>query len=192
MIYRQLPYNEPYLQVSVDENIFPSLSFSVKEKRLIIAHNSDSNLNPTRFVIYTNSKNLNGLHLSGAGDIRLENEVNARNMKIEISGAGDLKADSLYCENIHLHISGAGKAEIAGAATKAAFQISGAGDVDAFHFLAEELDCRISGAGDMEVFVTKTLSASISGTGNLNYRGNPERVNTSVSGTGKIKKVDND
>ncbi|MDR0547214.1 MAG: DUF2807 domain-containing protein [Dysgonamonadaceae bacterium] len=190
IIYRQMPQSEPFLQISTDENILQALSINITGKRLIIESKTDTILKPSRLVIYTNSKNLNELSVSGAGNIRMENEVNAKDLSINISGAAKLYADSLFCENIHLSISGVGNVYITGAATKADIQISGVGNIFADNFLIQDLDCNISGTGKENVFVAQTLHASVSGTGKINYRGNPQTVETSVSGVGAIKKIE--
>ncbi|MDR1681802.1 MAG: DUF2807 domain-containing protein [Candidatus Symbiothrix sp.] len=190
LIYRQSPQSEPFLQVAVDENILPSLRFLSKGKRLIIDQKNDSNLNPTRFVIYTNSKSLNDIKIAGSGDICLENEVNAPQMDIEITGSGDVKADSLFCENIRLQITGSGDISIAWAATTAGFSITGSGDINALDFLAGELKCQITGSGDIKAFAGNELNVSITGSGDMHYRGNPDKINLSVNGSGDIKKVE--
>jgi hypothetical protein len=189
VIYQQISQEEPFLQVSVDENIFPSLEIYVKDNRLIITQNNDSSLNPTQFKIYTNSKNLCKIEVKGSGDIFMEKAVNAQDMEIRISGSGDVKTDSLYCENLKLKIAGAGDVEIKGAATHATFSISGAGDIKAFDYLVQNLNCNISGAGNVEASVYKSLDVSISGSGNVEYKGNPELVTTTISGSGDIRKA---
>ena len=190
IIYRQIAQSEPFLQVLVDQNIFPSLDISVQNGRLIIAQKNDSLLKPTRFTIYANSKNLSKLEVKGNGNIHLENEVNARNMEILISGTGDLKSDSLYCENLCIRIKGTGDVEIKGAATHATFDISGTGDIKAFDCLVSHLDCSIQGSGDVETSVHEKLNVSISGTGDLLYKGHPESVTTDIRGAGEIRQAD--
>jgi hypothetical protein len=189
VIYRQIPQEKPFLQVTVDENIFPLLDISVQGKRLVITQNSDSTLHPSQLVIYTNSKDLNKINITGSGDIRLENAVNTGNMEIAVVGSGDVKADSLYCENLNVKITGSGDIILKGAAGKAAYSIAGSGDIDALDYLVQELDCRVSGSGDIKAYVYNQLKASISGSGDIRYKGNPESVDTQVAGSGEINKI---
>jgi hypothetical protein len=190
IIYRQISQSEPFLQVSVDQNIFPYLDISVQNGRLIIAQNNDSLLKPTRFTIYANSKSLSKLEVKGNGSIFLENEVNARNMDILIAGTGDMKADSLYCENLCIRIKGTGDVEIKGASTRATFDISGIGDIKAFGCLVGQLDCSIQGSGDVEIAVYEKLNVSICGAGDLKYKGQPESVTTDIRGAGEVRQAD--
>ncbi|MCL1937547.1 MAG: DUF2807 domain-containing protein [Candidatus Azobacteroides sp.] len=190
VIYRQISQSEPFLQILVDQNIFSSLDISVQKGQLIIAQKNDSSLNPSQFTIYANSKNLNKLNIEGSGNVFLENEVNARNMEILISGTGDLKADSLFCENLSIQINGSGDAEIKGAATHAAFNINGSGDIKAFDCLVRSLDCSIKGEGDVKIAVYEKLNVSIFGSGDLQYKGHPDSVTTNIQGAGDVKRVD--
>lgn len=189
VIYRQISQAEPFLQISTDENILPALWVQVKGNRLIIDSKKDSVLRPSRLIIYTNSKNLKDICINGSSDICLENEVNTQEMNILINGAGDIKADSLFCERLNVKINGSGDIALAGAATSADFRVSGSGDILATNFLVQEMDCRISGSGDISIYVTRKLNASITGSGDIKYRGNPESINTSVNGSGEIQKI---
>jgi hypothetical protein len=190
VFYQQISQDEPFLQLSVDKNILPFVDIHVRNNRLVISKKNDSILKPTQFKIYTNSRNISKVKVNGSGNFYMEKEVNAGELEIRISGAGDVKADSLYCENLKLTISGAGDAEIKGAANSAEFHVSGAGDIKAFDYLVNKLDCSISGAGDVETFVYESLNASISGAGDLKYKGDPEKVTYRVSGAGDIRKVE--
>ncbi len=188
--YRQFSGDKPYLQVNVDENIFPLLDIKVQGGSLIIRTQDGQNIKPTEFTIYTNSQELNQAKVSGAGDLYLQGEVNSQNMNIIVSGSGNVATDSLYCEKLDVAVSGAGDVKLAGGGVISYFSISGAGDVKAYDFHVKELNCKVSGAGDMEVSVSEKMEASVSGAGDIKYKGNPSVVNKRVSGAGSISKKD--
>lgn len=189
VVYRQIAQDEPFLQVSVDANILPLLNISVKNHRLIIDQTDDSIIKPSKLVIYTNSRNLEQVKITGSGNVLLANEVNAKEMKLSIIGSGDVKTDSLYCKELEVKITGSGDVLLNGAATSADFRISGSGNIRAFNYAIEDLDCRISGSGDIEALVLRELKASISGSGDIRYKGHPKSVHTSVSGSGDIIQI---
>ena len=189
VVYRQISQAEPFLQVTVDENILQYLNISVRNNRLIIKSEDNINLLPSRFVIYTNSRSLSKVSITGSGDMLLEKAVNARDMKISVTGSGDLKTDSLYCETLDVSITGSGNVNLKGAATNTQYGITGSGDIRAYDYLVENLDCRISGSGDIQAYVVKKLMARISGSGDIRYKGNPESVDTKVTGSGDIRRV---
>jgi len=106
---------------------------------------------------------------------------------IAVSGAGDIHAVGLDAKNFELSISGASDAHLAGKAEAFAIELSGAGSVEAFNLLAKKVKVAISGAASAEVYASQSLEATVSGTGSVQYKGNPPQVNKSVSGVGSIK-----
>ncbi|MDR1527475.1 MAG: DUF2807 domain-containing protein [Dysgonamonadaceae bacterium] len=190
VIYRQISQDEPFLQVSTDENIRQVVDIFVRGSQLVIKRKEEVNLHPSRLVIYTNSRSLSKVSIAGSGDVFLENAVNARNLTVAIAGSGDFKTDSLYCETLQVKIAGSGDVNLKGAATNAQYTIAGSGDIQAFDYLVENLDCRISGSGDIRAYVDKKLNARISGSGDIRYKGNPASVDQKVAGSGSIVKAE--
>ena len=189
VIYKQMPSGIPLLQVSIDENLLSLLDISVSDRRLIISKKSNISVRPTQFIVHTNSTALNKVNICGSGNILLPQQVNTQQMEMSISGSGNIKADSLFCENLNLKISGSGYIELQGSANNAKFSINGSGKIRAFGFLSQEIKCSISGSGNIEVNAGKQIDTSISGSGNIKYKGNPETVNVLVSGSGNVQKV---
>ncbi|GHT02700.1 DUF2807 domain-containing protein [Bacteroidia bacterium] len=189
VIYRQISQEEPFLQVTVDDNILPSLEIGVQGRQLVITQKNDSNLHPSRLVIYTNSKHLSKVNVKGSGDVLLEKAVNAGDMEISVTGSGNVKTDSLYCETIRVLVAGSGDVEMKGAANRADFKVTGSGAISAFDYLVQQLDCQVAGSGDIRASVYKKLNATVSGSGDIQYKGDPESVNTQVAGSGDITKV---
>ena len=186
VIYEQKSAKTPYLQVYIDENLIPEIDIRVNGERLVITSKDGKNLRPTQFKIYTNSRNLKTVQSKGTGDIHLKGEVNAPRMSIDIRGTGDVVADSLYCEELKVNISGTGNARLAGVANDATFQISGTGNIEAFDYFLQQLRAVSSGTGDMDVRVSEYLDVVISGTGDIRYVGEPKKIDKKISGTGRL------
>ena len=189
VFYQQFSDSAPYLQIHTDENILKALDVRVENDQLIISVKKDSIIKPTKLTIYTRSHNLNQVKVTGSGDIRLKGEVNAKDFNLSITGSGSLLADSLLCNDLTASISGSGKVQLTGASNHSSFTITGSGNVHAFDYLVQELKCRITGSGNIKAVVTDKLDVSITGSGNLSYRGNPQSINKSITGSGNVKSV---
>ncbi|GHT77600.1 DUF2807 domain-containing protein [Bacteroidia bacterium] len=176
VIYQQISQEEPFLQVQIDENLLSCLDISVRDKQLIIRQKTDSTINPSQFKIYTNSRNLSKIQLSGAGSVVLEKAVNAQNMEIRLSGSGNVQADSLYCENLQVKLSGSGNTGLKGAATRADFYVSGSGTIDAPKFLVQYLDCKVSGSGNIDAYATEEIKTTVTGSGRIRHTGDAKIV----------------
>lgn len=123
--------------------------------------------NNIRVKVYVTS--LHEVSISGSGNINMLSNINSDDMSIQISGSGDVTVNENYFNVMHC-------------------KISGSGNIYARDCVANDVYAKISGSGDIEVTANDFLDATISGSGNINYWGNPETVNVSVSGSGKVRK----
>src|SRR5690606_17890905 len=111
----------------------------------------------------------------------------ADELKVGLSGAGSIKL-SLKINELDLNLSGAGVLEVSGQANSQIVNLSGAGALEAKDLESQYCEINISGVGNAKVNVVKDLNATISGLGNIEYFGNPEKISQNVSGMGKVKK----
>ncbi|MBX2965571.1 MAG: DUF2807 domain-containing protein [Cyclobacteriaceae bacterium] len=125
--------------------------------------------------------------VSGSGSVVLRGKCN--NLESNISGSGDVEATVAIANTLDVSISGSGKLVASGSANTVKTTISGSGRVRAADLEANKCDVKIAGSGSVEINVKRELNANISGSGSVNYKGNPNHVNTNSSGSGKVRKV---
>jgi len=88
-----------------------------------------------------------------------------------------------------LDLSGVGDVLIAdGSATDLSISLSGVGDINAQNYRIENGTIHHSGVGDVKIWATHSLGGTLSGVGNILYKGNPT-VNVKVSGVGKVREL---
>lgn len=109
-------------------------------------------------------------------------------LRVRASGAASVQIDALDSDDFRFDGSGAVKGAIAGRATRQEIAISGAGEFKAARLVSEHAEVRVSGAGRVVVNAGRTLDASISGAGAIDYVGSPE-VRQRISGAGRIRQV---
>jgi hypothetical protein len=125
--------------------------------------------------------------VSGSGDIDLKGTC--RNLDSKISGSGKVKSNTKISDTADFSVSGSGKIEASGSATNVKTSISGSGKVFAANLEASRCEVKISGSGTVEINVKDELDANISGSGSVAYKGNPSKVNSNSSGSGKVSKL---
>ncbi|OQP39965.1 hypothetical protein A4H97_17260 [Niastella yeongjuensis] len=129
------------------------------------------------------------LSLSGSGNMTIAGTVKGASISIARSGSGNMKLARLQSDRSKMSFSGSGNFEVRDGATKTqTIHLSGSGNVSAFGLKTETCDAAISGSGDIEVSVSNSIEAFISGSGNLEYRGNAQVTKLAVHGSGKISK----
>ncbi|MCL2289742.1 MAG: DUF2807 domain-containing protein [Bacteroidetes bacterium] len=88
-----------------------------------------------------------------------------------------------------INLKGVGNVKLSnGEASSLQISLSGAGGIDAQNYQVENVVINHSGVGDAKIWVTTSLSGTLSGVGDIYYKGNPI-INVSVSGVGKLKKL---
>lgn len=141
--------------------------------------------------VKTNKMNIS---LAGSGDVMGKNIFCQEDLRIALSGSGDVSMQQLACNqfdvslagsgdvlmkdvNVHtakVSLAGSGCVEIYGKTDKSHFELAGSGEILAAGFEAREVNVSIAGSGDVECHATDHLKVSISGSGEVGYKGNPQ------------------
>ena len=151
------------LTVEAEDNIMPLLKTEVSNGRLELS--VESSISPTTDITYT----VAAVALDG----------------VTIAGSGDVTATGIAADLFDVEISGSGRVEPTGTAASLVVEISGSG-----RYLGEGLEAsigtvRVSGSGEAVVNVTDDLDVDVSGSGGVQYVGEPT-ITESVSGSGRV------
>lgn len=106
---------------------------------------------------------------------------------LSISGSGKAKVNGLSAQDAAFSIDGSGDILVTGTAKSASGSIEGSGDIDLSGLAAQKASASIDGSGTIRVNATDSVSASISGSGEILYRGAPKDLAKSIDGSGTIK-----
>ncbi|MEM6632811.1 MAG: head GIN domain-containing protein [Bacteroidota bacterium] len=139
--------------------------------------------------IYVTYRELDEIHSSGSADVYCADPLKARSFEATTSGSGNMILEDLEADELMTRISGSSDLEIAGSVETQEVNISGSGDYDAMDLDCEEAHVRVSGSGNARITARESLKASVSGSGDISYRGSPDHVDTRTSGSGSVRKV---
>lgn len=106
--------------------------------------------------------------IAGSGNLAL-NKLNQAMLKVSVAGSGSVKAD--------------GKVE------HTEVRIAGSGDVDMGQVASQVSDVHISGSGDTDIAPSDEADIRISGSGDVNLHSHPSRLESHVSGSGRIHNI---
>lgn len=138
--------------------------------------------------IYVTVTDLKGVQVSGSGDIVSQNTIKTDDFKSVVTGSGDIELD-LDARYIDNRISGSGNIELSGSAESGRLSISGSGKFLSEDMQVDDFEVRISGSGRCSITVNGELDVRISGSGSVYYGGKPTGVNSNVSGSGKVRRI---
>lgn len=156
------------LKVSGDDNILPIWNTETQNGVLRIWHEGAIN---TKLPLTAEGaiQDVRELRVTGAGDFEVRG-IDGGAPLVEITGSADIK--------------------LTGSAGQLTIKISGSGDVAAEELRVAKAIVKISGSGNANIFVTDELDVTINGSGDVAYRGDPANVNSRVSGSGDVTKVE--
>jgi hypothetical protein len=135
-------------------------------------------------------KNIEGLSVTGSGEIIGESPITTDALNLDVSGSGKMTLQ-LAVKKLSIDISGAGKMTLNGTADETTIDISGSGKVEALELKVPTVTANISGVGKCSIDVTDNLKTNISGMGKINYKTEPKNMEQNITGAGKVGDVSN-
>lgn len=182
---------EGKLTLEGESNLLEYIITEVKDGKLVIKTEKGVNLKPSNWNsgirITVPVESVNSISLSGSGDIVGKKTIKTSRLSTAMSGSGDITLD-VDTSSLDASMSGSGDITFSGRTTDFEATISGSGDIKAFEMEADNVDATVSGSADIKVNAKKILKARVSGSGDITYRGNPEKLDTKTSGSGDISK----
>jgi hypothetical protein len=106
--------------------------------------------------------------------------------RVSISGSGNINVPDFAGDALVLDLPGSGNIIIGGTANRVDITLGGSGNIFTDQLKAKTATADLSGAGNIKVFASDKLDATLSGSGDIQYSGNPASVNKKVTGVGSI------
>lgn len=150
-----------------------------------------------RLKVIASSPSLKKVEVKGSADVYLKGTVRGTDLQLAVQGSGDIGAEDLQYTTISSivkgsgdidlmkikattvegEVSGSGDVEMSGAAQQATYTVRGSGDISADKLIVTNVVATVSGSGDISCYASKRLDAKVSGSGDIEYKGNPSIVN---------------
>jgi hypothetical protein len=156
---------EQSVVVRADDNLLNRVTTDVKSGTLVIGNTSGTFTTNTPMSVAVTVPSLNRLALTGSGNI-LVRGIRTESLTVTLSGSGNLIGQGT-ATSLDVTVNGFGNARLTGLA-------------------ASDVHAVVSGSGNIFVTATKSLDASVPGSGTIIYTGNPQDVTKNVSGSGAI------
>jgi hypothetical protein len=182
--------NEGSIKIEGEENLLEYIITEVKDNKLAVRVEHGVNLKPSWNIgikITIPFKDINYVSLAGSGDVWNTDMIIEDDLKVSLSGSGDIKL-SIKTQNLDSTVTGSGDITITGSTDNLQTKVTGSGDFHGFNLQANFTDAAVTGSGNIDVVSNKALKARVTGSGYIDYRGNPDKEDTKVIGSGSISK----
>lgn len=115
---------------------------------------------------------------NSSGDVVMEKVV-CTNFSADASSSGDVSVKNLAATNVSASANSSGDVILAGTCENASYSASSSGDVEAKGLKAVNVTASANSSGDIECYVTGSLTAKASSSGEVAYKGNPKNIDFS-------------
>lgn len=105
---------------------------------------------------------------------------------VSLEGAGNIVVTGIHSRALSVALPGSGNIDLTGTATKLDVTLDGEGTAMLRGLMARDAKAAIDGDGTISLTATRSLTATVSGTGTVMYGGNPSHVTQRVTGSGMI------
>jgi len=190
--FSYVPSNEFLIEIKGDypEDILTEIQGS----ELVIFHKkgkswltNEINTIGRGYSVVLHAPTLGQIVSTGSGNISIDGILKSDQLKIKLDGSGNITG-KLNVADFDIDNTGSSNIRLSGNVVKANIKSSGSGNFQSFDLIIDDCSISKSGSGNAHITVNHTLTASISGSGNLTYKGSPKILASSSAGLGKIKK----
>ncbi len=178
------PGNEQRVAITVNDNILEFVRTMVSGGTLMINLDQGKRYSNLNLTVDLTMNDLEALSNSGAGSIIGTNPFAVDNVRLNLTGAGQITLQ-LDAAELDSTLSGAGNIVLNGAVGLHRIVHSAAGNILSFGLISETTNINLSGAGRAEVWVNQLLDVNISGAGSVYYKGRPTIVQN-ITGAGQL------
>ncbi|MDR2148029.1 MAG: DUF2807 domain-containing protein [Tannerella sp.] len=143
-------------------------------------------------VTCSGSSNFSGDIVAVNGDLKISSSsdfkgnIKAEKLNLSCKGSSDYKGNmetknvDILCESSSDCIVGNGFADVA------KISVSGSSDFKGYDFTARHAECSASGSSDIQITCTDKLSVHASGSSDIYYKGHPNILSLSISGSSNV------
>ncbi|WGK64322.1 head GIN domain-containing protein [Croceiramulus getboli] len=179
---------EGSLTLKGESNLLEYIITEVENGALKIKTEKGVNLDPSwnkTIFITVPFEDLEEVTLSGSGDVIAKDVIKADQFRTAVAGSGDLIVE-VDAGDAEAKVAGSGDLTIKGRATNFTTAVAGSGDVHASDLKAENVTASVAGSGDISVYCSGMFKARVSGSGDIEYSGNPQKEDIKVAGSGSV------
>ena len=122
--------------------------------------------------------------MTGSGDADIHASADVFDVKMK--GSGDILVEDLKTNICNIRVYGSGDAKISGDSETLNIIQYGSGDVDLYDFPVKKCVIKKTGSGDAKVFVENELIVYSKGSGDVYFKGSPDKEKISCKGSGDV------
>jgi hypothetical protein len=181
--------NDAYVKAEGSADLIKRLNVSSENNTLYIkmddAKSFSLNMH-NKLSIRIGAPTLESVNYTGTGSFKINKKLIGKQLDIKNDGAGEIKIENCNVAVFNLTSNGVGSVEVSGTTDQAYLELSGVGEIDCTDLKAINAKVSNQGVGSVSVYAKKNLETTLSGTGSIDYYGNPSDVKSNTTGVGQV------
>ncbi|MFT5761534.1 MAG: hypothetical protein ACI8WA_000649 [Polaribacter sp.] len=172
------------LVVTADENLHKLIRTEVKNGVLKIS--SKRNIRRAKSKkIYLSVSNISSIKATSGSDVVTENTIKADIFDVHVSSGADARID-VNADTVNSSSSSGADLRIKGTANYYTAKATSGSSIRAYGLESKNATIKVNSGANIDVHVTESLTAKASSGGDIDYRGNPKRIDKKKSSGGSI------
>ncbi len=164
-----VPSNAQQVIVSGYTNLLEVYESKVINGELVLGFESRKNIRNDNIKVRIEIPDIRGININGSGDVMINGFLQGTDLNALINGSGRIRIQS-------------------SAFNSTSYNINGSGDIFAAGIPSKTSEASITGSGFIELNCSQNLKIRISGSGTIDYYGNPPTTDIAISGSGVVRK----
>jgi hypothetical protein len=188
-VYVTFSDTEESIQIEANQNLQQYITCEKKNNQLVIDLDDKIDIKGTSTLnVYITTKQLDAFDAAGATTIQLQNELNAGNVSIKLSGACTFSG-TMFVNELNADITGASNLNISGTSASVELDADGASNMKDYGFETNNFTCNLIGGCDAYLTVQQNLKVKAKGACNIYYKGTGTVSSQDLTGGSSIQKM---
>lgn len=178
--------NRYEIKVSAESNLIKRVETNISGQTLDIDLRGCIKEHRT-ISVYVTTPTLRAIIASGSAHIIGEGQIKTNQLDVSLFGSGDIDL-GVEARNLKVRHTGSGSILLNGVTDFQDVILKGTGDYDGIDLYSSTSHVLTKGSGNTYIYVRKQLYATITGSGNIYYKGFPRSIKTDITGSGNLIK----
>ncbi len=176
--------NDLSLVVKADENLHKLIKTEVINGVLKIS--SKRNIRRAKSKkIYLTALNINGIKATSGSDVVTENTINADIFDAHVSSGADARID-VNADSVNSSSSSGADLRLKGTTNYFSAKATSGSSIRAYGLKSKNATVKVNSGANIDVHAVESLTAKASSGGDIDYRGNPKKIDKNKSSGGSI------
>lgn len=182
-----LKQGNPSIKITADDNLLKITKTDVSGDELKIT--TDGTIcNAQALVVEISNPNYSSVKSTGAIELSSDTTLNVKDFDLALSGKSNIDL-ALNASNVSVVSSGSATINLKGQAAANNVTLSGSSNLNAFDFAVANYKIETHGVANCKINVLSDLNVNINGAGEVQYKGNPTKIDNNHAEAARIKKV---